>query len=147
MNNAAEFSAREHEVIALLLQGKSDRQIAAELKISTRTVEFHLTDIYQKLGVASRAEAIGLLRMIDLETKSETQSPPDSSLPQRLENRLHRLSVGIEAKKRILVFSGSLFCFGVLVYLILVMLFRSVPVNAMKFSEPTTAPRQTETSR
>ena len=45
-------------MIALLLQGKSNKQIALELGISSRTVEFHLCHIYEKLGVVSRTEAI-----------------------------------------------------------------------------------------
>lgn len=51
------FSAREKEVIALLLVGKSNKQIALELGIAQRTVEFHLSNIYTKLGVSSRTEA------------------------------------------------------------------------------------------
>ena len=53
-----QFSEREHEVVGFLIQGKSNKQIAFELGISTRTVEFHLSNIYTKLGVNSRAEAI-----------------------------------------------------------------------------------------
>lgn len=53
-----QFSAREKEVIDLLLQGKSNKQIALALDISVRTVEFHLKNIYKKLQVTSRAEAI-----------------------------------------------------------------------------------------
>lgn len=51
------FSAREKEVIALLVEGKSNKQIALELGIAQRTVEFHLSKIYAKLGVTSRTEA------------------------------------------------------------------------------------------
>jgi len=53
-----EFSKREKDVIKLLTQGKSNKQIAFELGISNRTVEFHLSNIYTKLGVNSRSEAI-----------------------------------------------------------------------------------------
>lgn len=55
---SASFSAREREVIELLLQGKSNKQIAVALGVSNRTVEFHLSNIYAKLGVASRTEAV-----------------------------------------------------------------------------------------
>ena len=52
------LSRREEEVIALLLQGKSNKQIAAALHISERTVEFHLKNIYAKFNVNSRVELI-----------------------------------------------------------------------------------------
>lgn len=52
------FRKREKEVIELLLQGKSNKQIAHELGISTRTVEFHLSNIYARLDTRSRTEAV-----------------------------------------------------------------------------------------
>jgi len=52
------FSEREKDVVNLLLQGKSNKQVALELGISNRTVEFHLSNIYAKLGVTSRTEAV-----------------------------------------------------------------------------------------
>jgi DNA-binding CsgD family transcriptional regulator len=52
------FSQRESEVIAHLLKGESNKQIASALGVSVSTVEFHLGNIYTKLGINSRAEAI-----------------------------------------------------------------------------------------
>ncbi len=52
------LSLREWEVLRLLLQGLSNKQIAHSLGISHKTVELHLTSIYRKIGVKSRAEAI-----------------------------------------------------------------------------------------
>jgi len=52
------FSAREKEVIELLLQGKSNKQIALALHVADRTVEFHLSNIYSKLNITSRTEAV-----------------------------------------------------------------------------------------
>lgn len=51
------FSPRERQIIPLLVQGKSNKEIALALGISVRTVEFHLSNLYEKLGVASRLEA------------------------------------------------------------------------------------------
>jgi DNA-binding NarL/FixJ family response regulator len=45
------------EVLRLVAQGLSDAQGAAQLVISPRTVNWHLTSIYSKLGVSSRAAA------------------------------------------------------------------------------------------
>lgn len=52
-----QFSERERQAIELLIQGKSNKQIALALGVSVRTVEFHLSNIYAKLGVNSRTEA------------------------------------------------------------------------------------------
>jgi DNA-binding CsgD family transcriptional regulator len=54
----SQFSEREKDVVKLLLQGKSNKQIALDLGISNRTVEFHLSNIYAKLHVNSRSGAI-----------------------------------------------------------------------------------------
>jgi DNA-binding CsgD family transcriptional regulator len=58
MASTHHLSKREHDVADLLMQGKSNKQIAAILGISEHTVEFHLKNIYEKLGISSRAEAI-----------------------------------------------------------------------------------------
>lgn len=52
------FTERELLVIQLLLKGKSTKLIASQLGVSTRSVEHHLTHIYEKLGVCSRTEAV-----------------------------------------------------------------------------------------
>jgi DNA-binding CsgD family transcriptional regulator len=43
-------------VAALVSTGLSNREVAAELYISPKTVQYHLTRIYAKLGVRSRSE-------------------------------------------------------------------------------------------
>jgi len=53
----AGLTAREMEVLRLVAQGKTDAQIAEQLVISPRTVNWHLTAIYSKLGVSSRSAA------------------------------------------------------------------------------------------
>ena len=52
------LSKREKDVVELLLQGKSNKQIALALGITENTVEFHLKNIYTKLQVSSRSGAI-----------------------------------------------------------------------------------------
>ena len=53
----AGLTAREVEVLRLVAQGMTDAQIAERLVISPRTVNFHLTSIYGKIGVSSRSAA------------------------------------------------------------------------------------------
>ena len=53
----AGLTSREVEVLGLVAVGMTNAQTAKELFISTRTVETHLTSIYHKLGVSSRATA------------------------------------------------------------------------------------------
>ncbi|MET7655036.1 MULTISPECIES: LuxR C-terminal-related transcriptional regulator [unclassified Streptomyces] len=50
------LSGREREVAALVATGMSNRRIAAELTVSTRTVDFHVGNIRAKLGFGSRAQ-------------------------------------------------------------------------------------------
>lgn len=52
-----ELTLREQQVIKLLAQGLSNKQIAGTLQVSARTVNFHLDNIYSKLGVSTRTEA------------------------------------------------------------------------------------------
>jgi DNA-binding CsgD family transcriptional regulator len=54
----AALTPREREVLALLAAGMPTRAIAAQTNMAPRTVTFHLANIYAKLGVAGRAEAI-----------------------------------------------------------------------------------------
>jgi DNA-binding CsgD family transcriptional regulator len=53
-----QLSKREKEVLNLVLQGRSNKQIAWSLDIAVRTVEFHLKNIYTKFQVSSRIELI-----------------------------------------------------------------------------------------
>lgn len=55
---AAPLTGRELEVLELAAQGLTNYEIAQRLIISVRTVEAHLTHVYNKMGVASRTEAV-----------------------------------------------------------------------------------------
>ena len=52
-----ELTDREREVLILLAKGLSNKEVAQRLYLSVRTVEGHLANIYDKLGVHSRTEA------------------------------------------------------------------------------------------
>ena len=50
----SDLTPRELEILRLVLAGRTNRAIAAEIYISEKTVEFHLSHIYTKLGVRTR---------------------------------------------------------------------------------------------
>lgn len=56
-DTAHPLTAREREVLARMAAGRTNRQIAAELVLSERTIETHVGHVLGKLGVANRAEA------------------------------------------------------------------------------------------
>lgn len=56
------LSAREHEILQLVAEGMTNREIAEHLHLSRYTVECHVKKIYQKLAVSSRTRAIHLAR-------------------------------------------------------------------------------------
>ncbi len=55
---AAATSPREEQIVRLVCLGKSNQEVAAELFLSAKTVEAHLTQVFRKLGVRSRAALI-----------------------------------------------------------------------------------------
>jgi NarL family two-component system response regulator YdfI len=57
---AGGLSEREREVLELLATGAANKEIAARLHIAERTVKAHVTGIFNKLGVNSRAEAVAV---------------------------------------------------------------------------------------
>lgn len=52
------LSQREHEILWLVCNGASNREISERLFLSENTVKFHLKNLYAKLDVKSRAQAI-----------------------------------------------------------------------------------------
>jgi DNA-binding NarL/FixJ family response regulator len=53
------LTAREAQVLELLADGLSNKQIASRLALSDETVKFHLSSVFGKLGVSNRTEAVG----------------------------------------------------------------------------------------
>jgi len=73
LDPSVKINARELQVLKLAATGMSNKEIALKLDLSLRTVKGYLTDIFSKLGVASRTEAVivslraSLLTLDDLE--------------------------------------------------------------------------------
>ena len=63
---AAGLSDKEASVLAELSHGHSNREIARRLWVSEQTVKFHLSNIYKKLGITSRTEALRYAYQHDL---------------------------------------------------------------------------------
>jgi DNA-binding NarL/FixJ family response regulator len=51
-----ELTEREQDVVALVAKGLANREVAAELYVSEKAVEYHLSNIFGKLGISSRRE-------------------------------------------------------------------------------------------
>lgn len=66
------LTPQENSVAALVTQGKTNRTVAAELMLSVNTVEYHLKNIYAKLGITSRSQLI-----LRLEAGSQGRRNPD----------------------------------------------------------------------
>ena len=56
VGNTAELTPQEKSVAELVAQGKTNRKVASELVLSVNTIEYHLKNIYAKLGISSRSQ-------------------------------------------------------------------------------------------
>jgi DNA-binding CsgD family transcriptional regulator len=96
------LTPRELEVLRLLVEGRSNRQIAEQLFISGKTVSVHVTNILAKLGVHSRLEAAAMARRLGLDQSAQEGAdsairPPQPTtvsmavgLPQRAKRQATR---------------------------------------------------------
>lgn len=68
------LTKRETEVLGLVIEGKSSKEVADELYVSKRTVDFHLANIYDKLQVNNRVQAFRRATSLGLIPFEATQS-------------------------------------------------------------------------
>ena len=64
--NPAGLTDRQAEILRLVVDGRTNAEIAARLVVSVRTVDHHVSAVLQKLGVASRREAVAAAATLDL---------------------------------------------------------------------------------
>jgi DNA-binding NarL/FixJ family response regulator len=57
-----ELTQREREIVRLIVEGASNKEVASSLNISERTVKGHLSNVFQKLGVADRLKLVLYVR-------------------------------------------------------------------------------------
>lgn len=64
--NDFSLSSREEDVLELMIQGLSNQEIADSLHVSLPTVKTHISNLYQKIGVNRRVQAVQLAQDLDL---------------------------------------------------------------------------------
>jgi len=57
---ATELSPRQREILDLVAEGRTSKEIAVILGISESTVNWHLANAFERLGASSRAEAVAI---------------------------------------------------------------------------------------
>jgi DNA-binding NarL/FixJ family response regulator len=57
---SSRLTVREAQVLKCVAEGQANKQIASQLTISERTVKFHLSSVFQKLGAENRAQAVAI---------------------------------------------------------------------------------------
>lgn len=143
-----QFSKRENEVIELLLQGKSNKQIASTLGISQSTVEYHLKNVYKKLQVTSRTEAVLRLgKSVGNNSSSELRESVVEENSQDAHNDGKPISTQrIPMNKTFLILSGLLTTALVIVFaLVNVLAQKAEVVPTVAFSTATEAPTRIAT--
>ena len=63
------LSRRETEVVVLVLQGLTNRQVADKLCVAEKTVKFHLTNIYKRMKISRRSQIVWTLPLGDFVEK------------------------------------------------------------------------------
>ena len=64
------LTSREHRILALLMEGRSNRAIGQSLFLSEKTVKSHLISIFRKLGVTSRTQAAMMAAQLGVQPES-----------------------------------------------------------------------------
>ncbi len=147
MGQPVEFTAREKQVVELLAQGSSNKQIALALGMSVRAVEYHLSNIYAKLGVSSRTEAaLKLSEMRLRESASGDLRESTATVAAETVDNGGNPARRSDSMKKVLVVLGSIgLAIAVILTLLLVFLVLKRPAKAVEFGYVTTVSIPSET--
>ena len=72
----ASMTAQQFRVASMLVEGQLNKQIAWELGVKEATIKAHLTEIFRKLGVQSRTQAVLVLNKLIPDTNEDHAAPP-----------------------------------------------------------------------
>ena len=103
MNQADSLTARELEILGLIAAGLTNREIAVRLHLSYKTVKWYNTQIYSKLGVSNRDEAIEQAQALDLLDADE----PAAAFRHNLTHQTTRHTVRAEFERSLELGSKS----------------------------------------
>src|SRR5215207_7583012 len=84
MDNPEQLTKREKEILERLANGLSDQQIAAELFLSPNTIRWYNRQIYSKLGVSNRTQAIAQASAAGLLTRESSAHTDRPKTQQRV---------------------------------------------------------------
>lgn len=89
------LSSREAEVAELVTKGLSNKEVANQLFVTEKTVKFHLTNIYKKMNVKSRAQLIvWCLPHLGFVEKEERQNNQETIMAAGAANNTQTIPVG-----------------------------------------------------
>ena len=89
------LSKRESEVVILVVQGLTNKQVADQLCVAEKTVKFHLTNVYKRMRISRRSQIIWTLPMAQfIENAKDTEPtlPVSPARPSRGVNTRDRIS-------------------------------------------------------
>jgi DNA-binding CsgD family transcriptional regulator len=81
---ASQLSPRQREILDLVAEGRTSKEIAAALGISESTVNWHLANAFERLGASSRAEAVALSMRANGSTPAPVSRAPVRPAPARI---------------------------------------------------------------
>ena len=77
------LSKREAEVVILVVQGLTNKQVADKLCVAEKTVKFHLTNVYKRMKISRRSQIIWTLPMAQFIENAKDTEPPLHTPPIR----------------------------------------------------------------